>query len=157
MATWGEFAQAAPDLAARGAERLGIGYAYIATVAGDGSPRVHPVTPLIAGGRLLAFVAVHTVKYRNLLRDDRYALHAVLGKDDEEFLITGQALASDDWASRLLAASAAVKIGMISKNDVLFEFHIERAHWAVWEGLGTPDIHRVSRRWAESVPVGREG
>jgi len=157
MASWGEFAEAAPDLAERGAERLGIGYAYIATVAGDGSPRVHPVTPLIAGGRLLTFVAVHTVKYRNLLRDNRYALHAVLGEDDEEFLITGRAVESDDWASRFLAASAAVKIGMTSKNDVLFEFGIERAHWAVWRGLGTPDIHRVSKRWPESVLVGREG
>lgn len=156
MVTWAEFAMAAPELAERGAQRLGIGFAYIATVARDGSPRLHPVTPLIAGGRLLAFVAVHTVKYRNLLWDGRYALHAVLGKDDEEFLITGQALVSDDWASRLLAASAAVKIGMTSKNDVLFEFEIERAHWAVWRGLGTPNIHKISKHWEERVLVGRE-
>ena len=69
MATWAEFAAAAPETAERGAARLAIGFAYIATVSGDGSPRVHPMTPLIAGGRLFVFVAVHTVKYRNLLRD----------------------------------------------------------------------------------------
>ena len=149
MATWGEFAEAAPEIAERGARRLAIGYAFIATTARDGSPRVHPMTPLIGGGRLLAFIAVHTVKYRNLLRDPRYALHAVLGKSDEEFLVTGRAVVSDDWASRILAAEAAQRIGMTSRDDVLFEFHIERAHWAVWEGLGTPDISRRAKHWRE--------
>lgn len=147
MATWGEFAASAPDIAERGARRLGVGVALIGTVTRDGAPRVHPVTPLIAGGRLFVFVAVHTVKYPNLRRDDRYALHAVPGKDDEEFLLIGRALESNDWASQILAAAAAREIGMTSKDHVLFELLIERAHWAVWEGLGTPDIRRVAERW----------
>ena len=150
MATWAEFAAAAPETAERGARRLGIGYAFIATTGRDGAPRVHPVTPLIAGGRLFVFVAVDSVKYSNLLRDPRYALHAVLGESDEEFLITGRAAVSDDWASRMLAAAAARAIGMTSRDDVLFEFHIERAHWAVWDGLGTPDISRRAKRWREA-------
>ena len=149
MATWAEFAAAAPELAERGARRLGIGYAFIATIAGDGSPRLHPVTPLIGGGRLLAFVGVHTAKYRNLLRDPRYALHAVLGDSDEEFLVIGCAVASDDWASRMLAAAEARRIGMTSRDDMLFELHIERAHWAVWDGLGTPNISRRAKGWRE--------
>ena len=149
MATWAEFASAAPEMAERGAKRFGIGVAYVATTSGDGAPRVHPMTPLVAGGRLLAFVAVHTVKYRNLLRDSRYALHAVLGESDEEFLVTGRAVVADDWASRILAAEAAQRIGMTSHDDVLFEFHIERAHWAVWDGLGTPDISRGAKSWRE--------
>ncbi|MEX0800403.1 MAG: pyridoxamine 5'-phosphate oxidase [Dehalococcoidia bacterium] len=155
MATWGEFAAAAPEIAERGARRLGIGVALIGTVARDGAPRVHPVTPLIAGGRpdgrasarLFVFVAVHTAKYPNLRRDSRYALHAVPGKDDEEFLLIGRAVESNDWASQMLAASAAREIGMTSVDHVLFELLIERAHWAVWEGLGTPDIRRVAERW----------
>ncbi|HEU4759288.1 MAG TPA: pyridoxamine 5'-phosphate oxidase family protein [Dehalococcoidia bacterium] len=149
MATWGQFAQAAPELAARGAERLGVGVAFIGTTAEDGSPRVHPFTPLIGGGRLLAFIARHTVKYRNLCRDPRYAMHAVLGEDDEEFVIIGRAAVSDDWATRMQAAIEARKINMTSHNDVAFEFMVERAHWAVWEGLGTPDIRRVAERWPE--------
>ena len=149
MATWAEFAAAAPETAERGARRLSIGYAFIATTGRDGSPRVHPMTPLIGGGRLLAFVAVHTVKYRNLLRDPRYALHAVLGESDEEFLVTGCAVVSDDWAGRMAAAVEARRIGMTSRDDVLFEFMIERAHWAVWEGLGTPDISRRAKSWRE--------
>ncbi len=149
MATWGEFAEAAPEMAEKGRRRLAIGVAYIATVTRDGAPRVHPVTPLIGGGRLLAFVGLSTVKYVNLGRDGRYALHAALGKDDEEFLIIGRAVVADDWASRILAAVEAKRIGMTSKDDVLFEFMVERAHWAIWEGLGTPDIRRIAKRWQE--------
>ncbi len=149
MATWGEFARAAPELAERGAERLGVGVAFMATTAKDGSPRVHPFTPLIGGGRLLALIGRHTVKYHNLSRDPRYAIHAVLGEDDEEFMIIGRAAFSDDWATRMQAAIEARKINMTSRNDVAFEFMIERAHWAVWEGLGTPDIRRVAKRWPE--------
>ena len=148
MATWGEFAAAVPDLAGRGVKLLGVGVAYIATTAKDGSPRVHPFTPLIGGGRLLAFIGKHTVKYGNLLRDPRCAIHAVLGDDDEEFMIIGRALASDDWATSMQAAAEARKIKMTSHNHVPFEFWIERIHWAVWVGLGTPDIRRRSERWS---------
>lgn len=147
MPSWAEFASASPDLAERGARRLGVGVAFIATTARDGSPRVHPFTPLIGGARLLAFIAKDTVKYSNLLREPRYAIHAVLGKDDEEFMLIGRAVVSDDWATRLQAAVEARKISMTSTNDVAFEFLIGRAHWAVWEGLGTPNIRKRSERW----------
>ncbi len=149
MASWGEFTAAAPDLAEKGARRLAVGVAYIATASKGGAPRVHPVTPLVTEGRLLAFAAKTTVKYANLRRDGRYALHAPLGKDDEEFLVIGRAIVTDDWASRLLGAAEAVRIGMISKDDVLFEFQIETAHWAVWEGLRTPNIRRIAKLWRE--------
>lgn len=152
MATWGEFAVAAPGLAERGVRRLGVGVAYIATTAGDGSPRVHPFTPLIGSGRLLAFIAKHTMKYGNLLRDPRCAIHAVLGDDDEEFMIIGRAAASDDWATQMQAAVEARKISMTSRNHVAFEFMVERVHWAVWEGLGTPDIRRVAKAWRAGWP-----
>jgi hypothetical protein len=147
LATWGEFADAAPSLAERAARLLSVGVAYIATTAKDGSPRVHPFTPLIGGGRLLSFIAIHTVKYGSLLRDPRYAIHAMLGKDDEEFMIIGRAVVSDDWATSMLAAVEARKINMTSKDHVPFEFMIDRVHWAVWEGLGTPDISRRAERW----------
>ncbi len=147
MAAWGEFALSAPELADRGARRLGVGVAYIATSAKDGSPRIHPFTPLIGGGRLLAFIAKHTVKYGNLLRDPRCAIHAVLGENDEEFLIIGRAVLSDDWATQMQAAVEARKINMTSRNHATFEFMLERVHWAVWEGLGTPDIRRAAQAW----------
>lgn len=45
MATWHEFAQAAPDLAQAGQEQIfqyGVGLAFLATVRSDGGPRLHP-------------------------------------------------------------------------------------------------------------------
>lgn len=147
MTNWAEFAEASPELAERGARLLGVGFAYIATTAKDGSPRVHPFTPLVGGGRLLAFIGKHTVKYWNLRRDPRYAIHAMLGKDDEEFMIVGRGVVSDDWATSMQAAVEARKINMTSRNHIPFEFMIERVHWAIWEGLGTPDIRRRAERW----------
>jgi hypothetical protein len=121
--------------------------AYIATSAKDGSPRLHPFTPLIGGGRLLAFIGKRMVKYGNLLRDPRCAIHALIGRDDEEFMIIGRAVVSDDWATSMQTAIEARKINMTSRNHVPFEFMIERVHWAIWEGLGTPDIRRRAERW----------
>jgi hypothetical protein len=150
MATWAEFVAASPEFAERGSRLLGVGVAFVATTANDASPRVHPFTPLIGGGRLLAFIARHTVKYGNLLRDPRCAIHAVLGTDDEEFLIIGRAVLSDDWETQMQAAIEARKINMTSSNHAAFEFMVERVHWAVWEGLGTPDIRRVAKAWRET-------
>ena len=147
MATWAQFAEAAPEVAARGATRFGMGIAYLATTGRDGRPHLHPVTPLIAEGRLFVFVALGTPKERNLRRDGRYAMHAVLGENDEEFMIAGRAVIADNAESRAAAYRAAEAIGMTTKNDVLMEFLIERAHWAVWEGLGTPNIRRIAKRW----------
>ncbi|HXH23162.1 MAG TPA: pyridoxamine 5'-phosphate oxidase family protein [Dehalococcoidia bacterium] len=149
MLSWGGFEKQAPEIAARGKALLGCGVAFIATTAADGAPRVHPATPLINGGRLFVFVAKHTAKYPNLLRDSRYAMHAVLGDSDEEFLIHGRALPDDDPASEELAWEAARAIDMTSVNHRLFEFFIDYAHWALWEGLGTDDIRRVSKTWRE--------
>ena len=147
MAAWGAFAAVAPEMADRGAALLGLGVAFIATTARDGSPRVHPFTPLISEGRLLAFIGTHTAKHHNLRRDARYSVHAMLGKDDEEFMIIGRAVVSDDWASRMQAAVEARKINMTSKDDVAFEFTIEFAHWAMWRGLGTSQISREAKAW----------
>ena len=50
--SWQALADAAPELAAFGAERLHDQVAYLATVKPDGSPRLHPVRPVVTGGRL---------------------------------------------------------------------------------------------------------
>src|SRR5206468_311771 len=49
MATWAELEAQDPELAAFGMQRLhryGVGLAFLATVAPDGSPRVAPVCPI---------------------------------------------------------------------------------------------------------------
>jgi hypothetical protein len=151
VATWAEFAQAVPEIAANGERLLAKhGLVYLATASDDGRPYVHPVVPLLAEGRLFVLIALGTPKERNLRHNGRYAMHAPVGKEDEEFLVSGRAVLADDEPSRALAGAAAKAIGMTSKNDVLMEFLIERAHWAIWENLGTPSIRRVAKRWPDA-------
>jgi hypothetical protein len=45
--SWKLLEEPQPELAAFGAERLNGQVAYLATVRKDGSPRVHPMTPII--------------------------------------------------------------------------------------------------------------
>ena len=47
MTSWQEFAQRAPELAAFGKTRFQSEVAYLTTLRLDGSPRVHPVTPIV--------------------------------------------------------------------------------------------------------------
>jgi hypothetical protein len=90
MASWGDFAAAAPRLAGRARallEQYGPGLAYLATIRSDGGPRVHPVAPVIAGAGLFCFV-LPSPKRRDLERDGRYALHSFPPEqtDDEAYL-----------------------------------------------------------------------
>ena len=62
MVTWAEFAAAAPELAERGFRQLSIPVAYLATVRKDGAPRLHPLSPMFADGRL--FVAIQSTSPR---------------------------------------------------------------------------------------------
>jgi len=94
MASWDEFAAAAPELAASGRaliERDGHGSGLLATVRGDLAPRIHPVTVGIVDGHLYTFVLA-SAKRRDLEADGRYALHSNLElKAPNEFMVRGRA------------------------------------------------------------------
>ena len=145
MTSWAEFSEAAPDLAAFGAERFAAtDVAYLATLTEDGTPRVHPVTPIIGGGRLFVFMEPTSAKGRDLRRDGRYALHSSVSDPDGtsgEFAIRGRATPINDPELRALAAGAA----SYEPTDryVLFELSVERALSTVYEG-GKP----VRSRWS---------
>lgn len=47
MTSWKEFEQQAPEFAEFGKARFQSGVAYLGTLRPDGSPCVHPVTPII--------------------------------------------------------------------------------------------------------------
>jgi hypothetical protein len=94
MSTWAEFANAAPDLAAFGLERMKGRIVYQATLRLDGSPRVHPVSPWIAAGLLCVSFRARSPKLNEVARDARYALHSSLPWDDHggehgEFMARG--------------------------------------------------------------------
>lgn len=149
MATWGEFEAAEPEMAALGRKQFGTFHiAYLATTRRDGSPRVHPITPIIADGRLFVATAPASPKRLDLQRDGRYAMHALPGKNDEEFYITGRASRIEDTPTRALVAAAAEHT--VRDHDWIFEYDIAYAMMAYWEHVGQPDTFAVRRFWRAS-------
>jgi hypothetical protein len=152
MATWERFAAASPELAAVGLRLFNhYGAAFLSTVRKDASPRLHPVVPIITEGRLFVFCV--GPKIYDLHRDGRYALHALIDRDDIEFLVAGRALdINDDRALRALVALAAPYKVPDDPRDLthqLFHFDIERAHTTVWYHPGQPDTRPTHADWSE--------
>ena len=148
MATWAEFAEAAPEMAALGSQLLSNEtnqIAYLATVRRDGAPRVHPVSPIIAEGRLFVATAPNSPKRLDLARDGRYVIHALPGENDAEFLVRGRARRVEDEATRRLVADAAGHT--VRNDDWIFEYDVESAMTAYWENVGQPDTRPIRRRW----------
>ena len=125
---WKDLENAAPELAAFGLKRFEIGVAYLATVRQDGSPRVHPVTPIIGQGHLFLFMEPTSPKGHDLRRDGRYALHSAVSDSNGtsgEFIITGSAKLIEDPAKRSLASQLASYVP--ADHYILFELSIESA------------------------------
>lgn len=129
IATWLEFAAAAPDLAAFGAQRLAGRVAYLATLRADGAPRLHPVTPHIVQSHLFVYMDPASPKVRDLRRDGRYALHCAVedtSGGEGEFSCHGQATLVDDLALRAVLFDAARVAGFHPQDRyVVFELKIE--------------------------------
>lgn len=146
MMRWSEFARSSPVLAGAGAtlfdqHRL----AYLATARRDGSPRLHPVTPVRTPTGLYVAVNHQSPKRWDLERNGRYALHAPLGDRDEEFVITGHARRVRDDETRAEIKAAAGHV--IHDADWLFEFHIEHCLHGYWVNPGQPGTYPVRRQW----------
>lgn len=129
MNPWSEFAAAAPELAERGRQlfdRSGIGQALLATVRGDGLPRIHPIYLAIVDGRLVAFLIVGSAKVADLEADGRYALHAHQDPaEPHEFLLRGRAREVGDPSIR--AAAGAAWSFEVDDTYRLFEFLVDHA------------------------------
>jgi hypothetical protein len=132
--TWAEFEAAAPDLAAAGSRLLyqhGPGLGFLATVRADGGPRVHPVCPHIAVGRLWVFIGSTSPKLADLRRDGRYALHSFPCVDvDDEFFVRGDAVPCTDDA--LITRVRATLPFNSQPDEPPFVLSIERALLSVY-------------------------
>ena len=146
MATWREFAAADPEMAAIGQGLLEQHQlAYLATVRADGAPRLHPVSPQIIDGSLYVCTPRSSPKARDQMRDGRYVLHLLPGKDDEEFRIRGRARLLTDADE--IAAVCRGGPHYFRPGEYLFEYDIEEAATARWENVGQPDTYPVRRSW----------
>ena len=143
MPRWDEFAAEAPDIAGPGRALIyqyGIGLGFIATVRKDGGPRMHPFCPIQAAGGLYGLI-IPSFKRDDLLRDGRYAVHALSPEEkDDEFYVTGRARRIEDAAIRAeVAASYVATGGKTDESEWLFEFDIERALLAVYRPRTDPN------------------
>ncbi|HUI88248.1 MAG TPA: pyridoxamine 5'-phosphate oxidase family protein [Anaerolineales bacterium] len=141
--SWSRLESQAPDLAAFGKERLHNKVAYLATIRKDGSPRVHPFTPIIGEGHFFVFMEPTSPKGHDLRRDGRYAVHCSVtdtsGKSGE-VIITGKAKFIEDAKLRALA----VKICPYKPAEryILFEFDVKSVTTTEYPG-GEP----VRKHW----------
>lgn len=155
MVHWSEFEQAQPQMAELLKGILGwIPIAYLATVKKNGDPRVHPVCPIFADGRMFIAVNETSPKRFDLANDGRHAMHALPGeprevdgvkRGDDEFYVTGRARRVIDDGTRAAITQAAGHT--VHASDWLFEVGIERAMIAYWEKMGQPDTYAVRKFW----------
>lgn len=144
--SWKDLEDAAPELAAFGLQRFELGVAYLATVRKDGSPRVHPVTPIVGQGHLFLFMEPTSPKGHDLRRDGRYALHSAVNDSNGtggEFILTGRARFIDDPAKRSLASQLASYTP--ADHYILFELSVESTASTIYKE-GEP----VRQRWRRS-------
>lgn len=141
--SWKILESEVPEIAEFAKARLYGKVAYLATIRKDGSPRVHPFTPIIGEGHFFIFMEPTSPKGHDLRRDPRYAIHCTVtdsSGESGEVIITGKAKFIDDPELRALA----VKICPYKPAEryILFEFHIESAMTTEYPG-GEP----VRKHW----------
>lgn len=123
---WSALAEAQPRLAGLGRQRLlDRGVVLVATIRGDGTPRVSPVEPFMLGGILWLSMMWGSRKAADLLRDPRILVHSAITSRDGsegEFKIRGVARAEYDRdVQRRYANAVAAALGW---DPELGRFHL---------------------------------
>ena len=153
---WGEFKTATHELAEVG-EKLfcRTGVVLVGTLRKDGSPRISPVEPLIAGGRLYLGMMPESFKAQDLLRDGRCTIHSLISDKNApegEFKLHGLAVNVQDQTERkLYCDELKKKIGWSPEGMPFHLFSID-IHSA---GLFSHDggSARLVKRWRAGEPV----
>lgn len=140
MMSWQQLETDDPDLAAFGRRYLHDRVAYLATIRPDGSPRLHPVRPVLGARRLFLLVNPTSPKGRDLRRDGRYVLHCdATGdgrRDLHEFYVRGRAGLAADPALRQRVQERS---SFAREEDLLFECEVTGAFSTVYGPGGTPE------------------
>jgi hypothetical protein len=124
----------------------GVGLGFLATIRNDGGPRLHPVCPVIDGDGLFVFIGNHSPKVHDLLRDGRFALHAVpIPEKDDEFFLPGTTRVVHDDEERSHDYDTYTAQGTFTTDDTLFGLLPERALHSAYADRGSwPPIYT---RW----------
>ena len=146
MVGWRDFAAERPDLATSGRDlfyQFGVGLGFLATVDRSGSPRVHPICPLLTHDGLFALL-IPSPKRADLHRDGRYALHSFPRDDDEDaFSVAGRArLEGDPGLEAAVRAAFVAERPGIDLPDLdaqqVFAFDLDRCLLTRTTGHGDP-------------------
>jgi len=132
---WQDLQRDAPRIARLGAARLEAArVAMLGTLRRDGSPRISPVEPCIAGGHLLIGAMTWSAKARDLQRDPRYVLHSVVaGPDsgDGELKVYGLAALASPQLAR--TAAGAWWLDFPPGTAIVFSLGIWQADFVEWD------------------------
>lgn len=144
---WRDLELGAPEIARLGMARLAsTRVAFLGTLRRDGSPRISPIEPCLADGRLLIGAMARSGKADDLRRDPRYVLHStVTGPDggEGELKLHGQAAEAEPGLRE--AASDAWWLDAAPEKAAVFTLHIELAVFVSWDiSNGLMTVHRWS-------------
>ncbi len=150
--SWGEFETASPALAGTGLRLLyqgsDLASAFLATVAPDGGPRVHPVFPVVSGGQLWLFIVNMSPKYRDLVRNGRFALHSFpLPEGGEEFYVRGRAEHIVDVAAKKEVVAATDGRQGNLDFEALFRCTLQSVLHTKWKDWGTKSTWPSYTKW----------
>ncbi|MCZ6869697.1 MAG: pyridoxamine 5'-phosphate oxidase family protein [Gammaproteobacteria bacterium] len=150
--SWGEFETASPALAGTGLRLLyqgsDLASAFLATVAPDGGPRVHPVFPVVSGGQLWLFIVNMSPKYRDLVRNGRFALHSFpLPEGGEEFYVRGRAEHIVDAAAKKEVVAATDGRQGNLDFEALFRCTLQSVLHTKWKDWGTKSTWPSYTKW----------
>jgi hypothetical protein len=154
LLSWRDVELGAPEIARLGAARLTTpGVALLGTLRRDGSPRISPIEPYIAGGQLLIGAMAWSTKAADLRRDPRYVLHSTTTGPDSgegELKLYGQAAeAAEDLRG---AAAGAWWLAWAPDKAVVFTLHIGEATFVGWDmDRSLMTVHRWSPRTGYSM------
>jgi hypothetical protein len=144
--SWKTFESQKTELAEFAKARLHNKVAYLATIRKDGSPRVHPFTPIIGEGHFFVFMEPTSPKGHDLRRDGRYAVHCSVSDtsgESGEVIVTGRAKFIEDPESRVQAVRVCPY--QPAERYILFEFDLESVLITEYKDEGT-----VRRQWKDN-------
>jgi hypothetical protein len=145
MASFGDFESAEPDLAVRVRAAFDAHrHKVLATLRPDGSPRVSGIEASFAGGELWLAGMPGSVKFRDLRRDPRMALHS--GSDEPDSFsadgkVSGRAVVTDAAGRARFTAATGTPAG----DDVEL-FHVELDQ-VVLTAVSDDRTHLVISSW----------
>jgi hypothetical protein len=148
LPSWRDVELGAPEIARLGMARLNSArVALLGTLRRDGAPRISPIEPCIAEGRLLIGAMAWSAKTGNLRRDPRYVLHsAVTGPDSGEGELKLYGSTAEAGQDLRDAATDAWWRAWAPDKAVVFTLHIGQAAFVDWDiKRGLMTVHRWSQ------------